>query len=762
MDDLNKVVGASLSVSSKTAAVGFICLFVAGIIVVFKRLVLHPLGRYPGPLIGRLTSLYNTYHAFRKDQARNLHQLHEKYGPIVRYGPNHVSIRSAEGVKMLYTNSRYTRKADNYLAFPRNPEKASLFSSINKQVHARKRRILRQGFSDSALKTAGVTIKKHVATLCQCLEFLDNDKQEGYILSGKEKSQPGSWSKPKNFSEWINRFTFDVSSDLSFSKSFEMMRYAGNRHIIKILHETLWADNVTGSSLTLLHKLRLKWLLFLYHVRSTVTFDTFIEKAAGERVSKISESKKDFMFWLTGAVDPVTGDTFTMEELVEEAILLITAGSDTSSTAISSTIYYLLHSPDKLARLQKEVRSVFTSIDQIEFGTELQACTYLRACINEGLRLSPPAGSVLHRQVEPGGVQVGDQFYPEGVNIGVPVFSIHHDKEYFPDPFSFQPERWIVGETLADGTLVTPEFLKSSSGAFMAFSAGTRSWYVGRAQLVSQVTNMIPPKPDYKWDVYDSKKNNESRYDVSTGLWSGPEFIESPVLSIHGLAPGLHYGQQVFEGLQARRNPDGDILIFRPDANAARMRRSAAFVSMPEVPDDLFLESVQLAVRMNGEYVCPHEVKGSLYIRPFQFGSSAQIGLDPPDEFLFCVFVQPHIAFHGHGAIKALVLDDFDRAATRGSGAVKVGGNYAPVIRWTSEARKEGYNVLLHLDSQTQTEIDEFSTSGFLGLQDTDGAVTLVVATSKAAIESITADCAAQLAATFGWNVQRRAVSITT
>ncbi|KAL0935886.1 branched-chain-amino-acid aminotransferase [Colletotrichum truncatum] len=474
MDDLNKVAGARLPVSHSTVAAALALLLIATTAFVFHRLVLHPLSSHPGPILGRLTSLYNTYHALKKNQARNLHQLHERYGPIVRYGPNHVSIRSAEGVKMLYTNSRYTRKADNYLAFPRNPEKASLFSSINKQVHARKRRILRQGFSDSALKTAGVTIKKHVATLCQCLEFLDSDGQEGYTLSGREVSKPGQWSKPKNFSEWINRFTFDVSSDLSFSKSFDMMRYAGNRHIIKILHETLWADNVTGSSLTLLHTLRLKWLLFSHHVRSTGTFDTFIENAASERVSKLRDSEKDFMFWLTGAVDPATGDTFTMEELVEEAILLITAGSDTSSTAISSTIYYLLHNPDKLAKLQAEVRTVFSNIEQIEFGTDLQACTYLRACINEGLRLSPPAGSVLHRQVESGGVQIGETFYPEGVNIGVPVFSIHHDKEYFPDPFSFQPERWIVGETLANGTVITPEFLKYSSSAFMAFSAGTR------------------------------------------------------------------------------------------------------------------------------------------------------------------------------------------------------------------------------------------------------------------------------------------------
>ncbi|GJC89905.1 cytochrome P450 monooxygenase apf7 [Colletotrichum liriopes] len=438
------------------------------------RIFFHPLRSYPGPLIGRISGFYHTYHALKKDQARNLERLHEKYGTIVRYGPNHISLRSAEAVKMLYTNSRYVRKADSYLAFPRNPENASLFSCISKQVHARKRRILRHGFSDSALKSAEITIKKHVNTFCRCLEFLQNDSQEGDAVCGNATPLLGQWSRPKNFSDWINRFTFDVSSDLSFSKTFDTMRYATNRHVIKILHTTLWADNVTGTSMKLFHTWRLKWLLFSYHVRSTVTFDSFILEASNDRMSKVVDSKKDFMFWLTGAVDPSTGDTFSMEELVEEAILLITAGSDTTSTAISSTMFYLLHNTDKLAKLQSEIRNVFTSTEQIQFSNDLQSCTYLRACINEGLRLSPPAGSVLHRQVEPSGVQVGEHFFQEGVNIGVPVFALHHDEEYFSDPFSFQPERWIVGETLKDGTIITPESLRHSSSAFMAFSAGTR------------------------------------------------------------------------------------------------------------------------------------------------------------------------------------------------------------------------------------------------------------------------------------------------
>ena len=186
---------------------------------------------------------------------------------------------------------------------------------------------------------------------------------------------------------------------------------------------------------------------------------------------------------------------------------------------------------------------------------------------------------------------------------------------------------------------------------------------------------------------------------------------------------------------------------------------------MPQVPEELFLKCVHMAVAQNAEFVPPADFSGSLYIRPFQFGSGCQIGLDPPDEFTFCIFVQPHIAFHGHGAIRALVAEDFDRAATRGTGNVKVGGNYAPVARWSREAKKDGWGVLLHVDSKTQTLIDEFSTSGFIGIQgspdasDGNNEVKLVVADSPAAIESITSSCVAELARSFGWKVEKRPVS---
>ncbi|CAI6312094.1 unnamed protein product [Periconia digitata] len=283
-----------------------------------------------------------------------------------------------------------------------------------------------------------------------------------------------------------------------------------------------------------------------------------------------------------------------------------------------------------------------------------------------------------------------------------------------------------------------------------------------------------PPNPDYQWDKYSTKRNNvnghcECKWTPETG-WSEPEFVTSPYLQLHGLAPGLHYGQHVYEGLQARRTQDNNILIFRPEANAQRMQQGAEAISMPAVPEELFLKAVHLAVARNAEFVPPADYTGSLYIRPLEFGSGCQIGLDQPDEYMFCVFVHPQgIDLYGNGTLRALVCEDFDRAATRGTGSFKVGGNYAPVMKWSREAKKPengGWGVLLHVDSKTQTYIDEFSSSGFIALStalDPDTQcerTTVVLATSPAALESITAVTVSELASSFGWEVVKRQVSL--
>uniref|UniRef100_A0A0B7KJM8 Branched-chain amino acid aminotransferase n=1 Tax=Bionectria ochroleuca TaxID=29856 RepID=A0A0B7KJM8_BIOOC len=134
----------------------------------------------------------------------------------------------------------------------------------------------------------------------------------------------------------------------------------------------------------------------------------------------------------------------------------------------------------------------------------------------------------------------------------------------------------------------------------------------------------------------------ESTWSKSTGQWSPLRFVADPYMRIHGMAPALNYGQQAYEGLKAFRTPNNAaITIFRPDRNARRMQHSADVVSMPRVPEQLFLKAVRAAVALNAEFVPPHETGAALYIRPQIYGSSAQLGLTPPDEYTFAIFVIP-------------------------------------------------------------------------------------------------------------------------
>ncbi|MCJ1431660.1 hypothetical protein MMC27_001015 [Xylographa pallens] len=277
----------------------------------------------------------------------------------------------------------------------------------------------------------------------------------------------------------------------------------------------------------------------------------------------------------------------------------------------------------------------------------------------------------------------------------------------------------------------------------------------------------FPPSPasDIDWTALDLTVRDlgnghiESRYSPQTGIWSAPKLIKDPYLRVHGLAPALNYGQQAFEGLKAHRSPSDGILLFRPGKHASRMQHSASVVSIPEIPEEHFLLCVRLAVSLNAAFVPPNSSGGALYIRPVVFGSNGHLGLNPPTEYIFCVYIHPFSSYHGAAPIDALILEEFDRAAPHGTGNAKLGGNYAPVMRWAAKARSEGFPITLHLDSQTRSQIDEFSTSGFLGIMKADdGAITLVLPDSDNVIKSITSDSCVAIAKSFGWKVEMRSI----
>lgn len=211
-------------------------------------------------------------------------------------------------------------------------------------------------------------------------------------------------------------------------------------------------------------------------------------------------------------------------------------------------------------------------------------------------------------------------------------------------------------------------------------------------------------------------------------------------------------------------NPS-NIAIFRPDRNALRLQHSARVTNLPSVPVEMFLQACRSAVALNAEFVPPHESGWGMYIRPLLFATGPTFFPGLPDSATFCVYVFPTpVGVPPITAVKALVLDDFDRAAPKGVGNAKVGGNYAGVVRWTGQAHAQGFGITLHLDSARHEEIDEFSTCGFLAVlypDDNLDDVTIVAPDSPCVIDSVTSDSVQQIARSWGWKVENRQIPYT-
>ncbi|KAG0167943.1 hypothetical protein DFQ30_005447 [Apophysomyces sp. BC1015] len=281
---------------------------------------------------------------------------------------------------------------------------------------------------------------------------------------------------------------------------------------------------------------------------------------------------------------------------------------------------------------------------------------------------------------------------------------------------------------------------------------------------------MTPPTDKLDWANLGFQYRDLNGYAKYTWTaengWDKGTFETDPFLKVHVCATGLHYGQQAFEGLKAFRDKSGRVRVFRPQVNAARMNRSADMALMPQVPVEVFEEAVKRTVEKNLEFVPPLESGGSLYVRPFLFGSGPEIGLTASPEFTFIVIAMPVSSYYKDGIkpVDAWVIEDFDRTAPMGTGSTKLGGNYAPTLGPMKRAKERGYPITLHLDSKTRTYIDEFSTSNFVALTHPDpstGARTFVTPNSSTVLRSVTRLSLEDIATKLGWTVEERSVKFS-
>ena len=251
--------------------------------------------------------------------------------------------------------------------------------------------------------------------------------------------------------------------------------------------------------------------------------------------------------------------------------------------------------------------------------------------------------------------------------------------------------------------------------------------------------------------------------DYADGQWGNARVEPYGPLSMDPATMVFHYGQAIFEGLKAYRQPDGEIATFRIDANAARFRRSAARMAMAELPEELFIESVRQLLDVDADWVPAAGGEDSLYLRPFMFSTEAGLGVKPASAYKYLLLASPAGAYFPRGVkpVRVWLSTEYVRAAPGGTGEAKVAGNYASSLLAQAQATDQGCDQVVWLDACERRYVEEMGTNNLFFVFGTGSEARLVTPElSGSLLPGITRDSLLTLAADSGYPVEERKISV--
>ncbi|MFV0432497.1 MAG: branched-chain amino acid aminotransferase [Leucobacter sp.] len=242
--------------------------------------------------------------------------------------------------------------------------------------------------------------------------------------------------------------------------------------------------------------------------------------------------------------------------------------------------------------------------------------------------------------------------------------------------------------------------------------------------------------------------------------WHDAEVVPYGPIQMDPASSVLHYGQEIFEGLKAYRHPNGDIVTFRPEANAARLNESAIRLALPELPVELFVRAIEELVTVDADWV-PRGADQSLYLRPFLIADESFLGVRAAERARFLVIASPAGPYFTGGVkpVSIWLSNHLARAGRGGTGAAKCGGNYASSLLPTRIAVENGCAQVLFTDSATEDTIDELGGMN-LFLVHRDGKL-ITPALNGNILDGITRKSLIRLAEDRGLAVEQRRVTVS-
>ncbi|EMC95507.1 hypothetical protein BAUCODRAFT_111049 [Baudoinia panamericana UAMH 10762] len=406
----------------------------------------HPLAKYPGPLLASLTDLWQVYQFLTLKQPYTLTQLHEQYGPVVRYGPDKLSLTDEDAIPVLYQKGgKMYPKTEFYDAY--GAAHPNVFGMRNEAQHATRRRHMSHSFSISYVKELEGFLDSNIAILKR--------KIAEHAASGKAF----------NLKELLHYYVIDVLGELAFSQSFGLQEAdedAAAAMVPPVVEHSLLSA-ATGAWPSMTKTLK-RWLPYLPYKPTKALFRgrQACANLAAECVARrmralehlrkenlgATDQRKDILTNLILARDPETGAHLTEADLQTEAFGFIIAGTHTTSATTTLLFYHLLHAPDIMAQCVSELDANLPDLtaDQPAYSGSIaeSSLPFLKQCVRENFRITPVFTMPLARRVvDPAGATIGAEHYPQGTSLAVCNHAFHHNPDVWGfDHNTFRPSRW--------------------------------------------------------------------------------------------------------------------------------------------------------------------------------------------------------------------------------------------------------------------------------------------------------------------------------
>ncbi|KAJ7148936.1 cytochrome P450 [Mycena crocata] len=409
----------SIQLTVEYSGVYFVALVLST--VAYRLSPFHPLTSYPGPILWRFSSIMLAIVSSTGYRHLTLEELHRRYGTFVRIGPNVLSVNSSDAIGVIYGPKML--KGEAY-ASPGRSSDISLFFKQNPAYHAKRKVLWNNALSSTAIREYYGPLADRTSQLVTCIEKRLNAAGE------------------VNLSDCINHWAFDVMGDVIFGgcgNNLELMRDGDSDGLVNIGKRSEAGLDIFGN---------IPWLMdILWHVSESdaVNLRRLREVCGSMMRNRLKHKvveKQDFTSYFLEH-DIRTGDRPSASDLELEALVAVQGGNDNPGSQLIMAMFFLITHPDVLHTLQAQLDVIYPDPTE-RLDAKTLTIPFLDAVMNETFRLSSPW--FLPRVTPEGGVVIDGRLIPEGSIVALASYSQHISKEnFFPDPLSFRPERWLPG-----------------------------------------------------------------------------------------------------------------------------------------------------------------------------------------------------------------------------------------------------------------------------------------------------------------------------